>query len=140
MEGRRWSLRIPGSGLPKDMVHMLEEAELGQALSKTVVTCFESLSMKRMGRDAAAVNAPELLFPLPTVVDEIDETRVGYDAGIGVSFAKETNRVIDPEVCTEESGAGPSDPSSESVPIPVRIRILFRPLDFSISYNLHVGF
>jgi hypothetical protein len=36
-EGRRWSLRVPASGLPEDMVHMLEElenlaVELGQAL------------------------------------------------------------------------------------------------------------
>jgi hypothetical protein len=42
-EGRRWSLRVPASGLPEDMVHMLEgleklAVELGLALPKIVVT------------------------------------------------------------------------------------------------------
>lgn len=70
-EGRRWSLRVPASGLPEDMVHMLEEleklaVELGQALPKIVVTCSaESLSRKRLERDTAGVNSSELLRPPP---------------------------------------------------------------------------
>ncbi|KAI0299069.1 hypothetical protein B0F90DRAFT_1730557 [Multifurca ochricompacta] len=48
-EGRRWSLRVPASGLPEDMVHMLEELEnlaleLGQALPRIVVTCSAEFS------------------------------------------------------------------------------------------------
>jgi hypothetical protein len=60
-EGRRWSLRVPASGLPEEVFHMLEEleklaVELGQALPKIVVTCSaESLSMKRIVRDVAAL-------------------------------------------------------------------------------------
>jgi len=114
-EGRRWSLRVPASGLPEDMVHMLEEleklaVELGQALPKIVVTCSaESLSMKRMERDAAAVNSSKLLRPPPAVGDE---SSVGYDAGTGLSLAKEKNRIVDPERCTEEPGVRPSSESS----------------------------
>jgi hypothetical protein len=110
-EGRRWSLRVPASGLPEDMVHMLEELEklavdLGQALPKIVVTCSaESLSMKRMERDAATVNSLELLRPPPAVGDEIS---VGYDVGTGLSLAKEKDRIIVPERSIEEPGARPS--------------------------------
>jgi hypothetical protein len=118
-EGRRWSLRVPASGLPEDMVHMLEEleklaVELGQALPRIVVTCSaESLSMKRMERDAAAVNSRELLRPPPAVGDE---SLVGYDAGTGLSLAKEKNSIIDPERGTEEPGVlRPSEPSSVAV-------------------------
>ncbi|KAI0270135.1 hypothetical protein BGY98DRAFT_1011828 [Russula aff. rugulosa BPL654] len=58
------------------MIHMLEEfeklaVELGQALPKIVVMfSAESLSMKRIERDAAAAHSPELLRPPPTVGDE----------------------------------------------------------------------
>ena len=99
-EGRRWSLRVPASGLPEDMVHMLEEleklaVELGQALPKIVVTCSaESLSMKRMERDAAAAaaNSSKLLRP-PSAIG--DESSVGYDAGTELSLAKEKNRITE---------------------------------------------
>ena len=96
---------------------MLEEleklaVELGQALPKIVVTCSaESLSMKRMERDAAALNSSQLLRP-PTVGDE---KLVGYDAGSGLSLAKEKNRIADPERDTEEPGARLSGPSSVAV-------------------------
>ena len=116
-EGRRWSLRVPASGLPEDMVHMLEEleklaVELGQALPKIVVTCSaESLSMKRMERDAAAVNSSRLLRP-PALCDE---SSVGYDAGTGLSLIKEKNHIIRPERGTEGPGARPSEPSSVAI-------------------------
>jgi hypothetical protein len=119
-DGRRWSLRVPASGLPEDMVHMLEEleklaVELGQALPKIVVTCSaESLSMKRMERDAAALNSSQLLRP-PVVGDE---SSVGYDAVTGLSLAKEKNRIVDPERSTGEPGARPSEPSSAAVSSP----------------------
>jgi hypothetical protein len=119
-EGRRWSLRVPASGLPEDMVHMLEEleklaVELGQALPKIVVTCSaESLSMKRMERDAAAAaNSSKLLCPPPAVGDE---SSVGHDAGTGLSLAKDKNRITDPERGTEEPGARSSESSSVAVP------------------------
>ena len=41
-----------------------------------------------------------------------DESPVGYDAGTGLSLAKEKNRIIDPERCTEEPGVRPSSESS----------------------------
>ena len=93
-EGRRWSLRVPTSGLPEYMVHMLEELEklaieLGQALPKIVVTfSAESLSMNRMERDTAAVDSSGLLHP-PTVSDE---SSVGYDVRTEPSLAKEKSR------------------------------------------------
>ena len=74
-EGRCWSLRVPASGLPEDMVHMLEELEKlaiepGQALPKIVATCSaESLSIKRMERDSTAFNSSGVLPP-PTLDDE----------------------------------------------------------------------
>ncbi len=119
-EGRRWSLRVPASGLPEDMVHMLEEleklaVELGQALPRIVVTCSaESLSMKRVVRDAAAVNlSSELLRPPPAIGDE---SSVGYDAGTGLSLAKEKHRirVVDLEHRSEEPGARSAVASSSS--------------------------
>ncbi|KAI0287577.1 hypothetical protein BC826DRAFT_1043678 [Russula brevipes] len=103
-EGRRWSLRVPASGLPEDMVHMLEEleklaVELGQALPKIVVTCSaESLSLKRMERDAA-INASGLLRPPPAVGDE-SSAKCG--AGIRRSFAEEKRRLVEPERASEE--------------------------------------
>ncbi|KAH9003714.1 hypothetical protein EDB86DRAFT_2270447 [Lactarius hatsudake] len=81
-EGRRWSLRVPASGLPNDMVSMLEELEnlaleLGQTLPRIVVTCSaESLSSKRA---APAPKSAELLHPPPT------------------SLAKEKCRLVEPE-------------------------------------------
>ena len=110
-EGRRWSLRVPASGLPEDMVHMLEElenlaVELGQALPRIVVTCSaESLSMKRMERDAAAVaaNSLELLRPPPAV---------GYDPGTRLSLAREKHRIIDPEHSPEEPARSSEPPSA----------------------------
>ena len=122
-EGRRWSLRVPASGLPEDMVHMLEEleklaVELGQALPKIVVTCStESLSMKRMERNAAAaaVNSSKLLCPPPAVGDQ---SSVGYDAGTGLSLAKEKNRITDPERGTEEPSARASESPSAAVSSP----------------------
>ena len=94
-EGRRWSLRVPASGLPEDMVHMLEEleklaVELGQALPRIVVTCSaESLSLKRMERNDI-VDSSELLRPPPAVADE---NLGGGDAGGGRSLAKEKRRL-----------------------------------------------
>ncbi|KAF8494341.1 hypothetical protein F5888DRAFT_1716985, partial [Russula emetica] len=100
-EARRWSLRVPASGLPEDTVYMLEEleklaVELGQALRK----------IARMERDAAAVNSSD------------DESSVEYDAGTGLSLAKEKNRIFDPERGTEDSGARPSELSSVAVSSP----------------------
>jgi len=119
-EGRRWSLRVPASGLPEDMVHMLEEleklaVELGQALPRIVVTCSaESLSMKRMERETAAVvNSSELLRPPPAVGDE---GPVGYDAGTGLSLVKEKNRIVDHG--SEGLGAGRFGSSSAAVSSP----------------------
>jgi hypothetical protein len=88
------------------MVHMLEEleklaVELGQALPKIVVTCSaESLSIKRMERDSAAVNLSGLLRLHPAVGD-------------GSSVEK--NRIIDPERGTKGPSAGPYEPSSVAV-------------------------
>jgi hypothetical protein len=116
-------LRVPASELPGDMVHMLEEleklaVELGQALPKIVVTCSAGfLSMKRMGRDAAAaaaVDSSELLRPPPAGGDV---SSVRYDTVTGLSLTKEKNRIIDPERGTEEPGARPSEPSSVAVSI-----------------------
>ncbi|KAH9177170.1 hypothetical protein EDB89DRAFT_2064794 [Lactarius sanguifluus] len=95
-EGRRWSLRVPASGLPNDMVSMLEELEnlaleLGQTLPRIVVTCSaESLSSKRA---APAPGSAELLHPPPT------------------SLAKEKCRLVEPEpepVCEEEPARFPA--------------------------------
>ena len=114
-EGRRWSLRVPASGLPEDMVHMLEELEklaneLGQALPRIVVTCSaESLSMMRMERETAVCSS-ELLRP-PAVGDV---GSVGYDAGTGLSLIKEKHRIIDPGHGSEEP-ARPSESSSAAV-------------------------
>ncbi|KAH9034059.1 hypothetical protein EDB85DRAFT_2144550 [Lactarius pseudohatsudake] len=110
-EGRRWSLRVPASGLPNDMVSMLEELEnlaleLGQTLPRIVVTCSaESLSSKRA---APAPGSAELLHPPPT------------------SLAKEKCRLVEPEpepVCEEEPARFPttstpvvvSSPSEQSL-------------------------
>jgi hypothetical protein len=151
-EGRRWSLRVPASGLPEDMVHMLEELEklavdLGQALPKIVVTCSaESLSMKRMERDAAALNSSNMLRPPPTVGNE---SLVGYGAGTGLSLAKEKNRIANPELDTEESGTRLSEPSSVAVsssseksltciylPEVSRLQLQLFSQHFSTAYNL----
>jgi hypothetical protein len=153
-EGRRWSLRVPASGLPEDMVHMLEEleklaVELGQALPKIVVTCSaESLSMKRMERDAAAFNSSKLLHPPPAVGDE---SSVGYDVGTKLSLAKEKNRIVhlSPERGIEEPGARPSEPSSVTLssssersltciylPEVSRLRLQLFPQHFSSAYDL----
>ena len=66
---------FPRAGFPRtwpgDMVYMLEElgklaVELGPALPGIVVSCSaESFLMKRMERNAAAVNSSELLRPPP---------------------------------------------------------------------------
>src|SRR6266702_813153 len=110
-EGRRWSLRVPASGLPEDMVSMLEELEnlaleLGQTLPRIVVTCSgESLSSKRA---APAAGSAQLLHPLPTTVNAI--------GGGGYSLAREKCRLVEPEpepVCEEEPAK--SSPTSTSV-------------------------
>ena len=112
-EGRRWSLRVPASGLPEDMVHMLEEleklaVELGQALPRIVVTCSaESLSLKRMERNAI-VDSSELLRPPPAVDDE---NLGGGDAGGGRSLAKEKRRLVE-KGSVSEGPEKPSEPSS----------------------------
>ena len=117
-EGRRWSLRVPASGLPEDMVRMLEEleklaVELGQALPRIVVTCSaESLSLKQIERNAA-VNSSQLLRS-PSAVG--DKNPVGY-TGIGRSLAKEKCRVVGNEQIAEEP-AGPSELSSIAVSSP----------------------
>ena len=117
-DGRRWSLRVPASGLPEDMVHMLEEleklaVELGQALPKIVVTCSaESLSVKRMERDAAAaaaavaVNSSEQLLRPPPAV--------GYDPSTRLSLAREKHSIIEPGHGSEDA-ARFSEPSSTAV-------------------------
>ena len=106
-------MRVPASGLPQDMVHMLEEleklaVELGQALPRIVVTCSaESLSVKRMERKAI-VNSSELLH-LPPAVD--DEDLGGCDAGTGHSLVKEKRRLVEREKVSEEPDR-PSELSS----------------------------
>ena len=116
-DGRRWSLRVPASGLPEDMVHMLEEleklaVELGQALPRIVVTCSaESLEVKRMERDAAAaavvaVNSSEQLLRPPPAV--------GYDPSTRLSLAREKHSIIDPGHGSEDA-ARFSEPSSTAV-------------------------
>ncbi|KAN0141987.1 hypothetical protein V8E53_000449 [Lactarius tabidus] len=93
-EGRRWSLRVPASGLPDDMVSMLEELEklaleLGQALPRIVVTCSaESLSSKKSAMPDPVTESAELLHPPPTTVNAIDG---------GYSLAKEKCRLVEPE-------------------------------------------
>jgi hypothetical protein len=78
------------------MIYMFEEleklaVELGQALPKIVVTCSaESLSMKRMKRDAAALNSSSHLPPPPPGPTVGNESLVGYDAGTGLSLAPST--------------------------------------------------
>ncbi|KAH9954715.1 hypothetical protein BC827DRAFT_1241516 [Russula dissimulans] len=117
-DGRRWSLRVPASGLPEDMVHMLEEleklaVELGQALPRIVVTCSaESLSRKRRERDVV-LNSSELLRPPPTVDDE---SLIGYDSGARrSSLAQEKRRLASPEHVSEEP-TRLSEPPSAVVP------------------------
>jgi len=68
-----------------------------------------------MERDATALSSSELLRPSPAVGDE---SSVGYDAGTGLSLAKEQNRIIDPERGTEEPSARPSEPPSVVVSSP----------------------
>jgi len=104
-DGRRWSLRVPASGLPEDMVHMLEEleklaVELGQALPRIVVTCSaESLSLKRRERDVA-FNSSELLRPPPAVDDE---SLMGCDLGARRrSLAQEKRRLAESEHVSDE--------------------------------------
>ncbi len=114
-EGRRWSLRVPASGLPQDMVHMLEEleklaVELGQALPRIVVTCSaESLSLKRMERNLnVAVSSSELLRPPPAPA--------GCDAGTGRSLAKEKCRLVESEQASKEpSSVAVSSASEQSL-------------------------
>lgn len=121
-EGRRWSLRVPASGLPGDMVGMLEELEnlaleLGQALPRIVVTCSgESLSSTRAAlTNPAAEPAAELPHPPPTTT--VNVTPEEYDAiGGGYSLAKEKCRLIEPEpepVCNEE----PAKSSATSISV-----------------------
>jgi hypothetical protein len=128
MEEWRWSLPVPETGLPEDMVHMLEEleklaVELVQALPKIVVTYLaESLLMKRtMERDAvaSAVNSLELLRRPPAVGDE---SSVGYDSGTGLSLAKdsEENRIVDPERVPKSPAPGP--PSRPPLQFPAHPR------------------
>jgi hypothetical protein len=118
-EGRRWSLRVPASGLPEDMVRMLEEleklaVELGQALPRIVVTCSaESLSLKQTERNAAA-NSSQLLRP-PAAVG--DKSPVGAPCDIGRTLAKEKCRVVENEQVAEEP-ARPPEPSSVGVSSP----------------------
>jgi hypothetical protein len=125
-DGRRWSLRVPASGLPEDMVHMLEELEklafeLGQALPRIVVTCSaESLSLRRMELEATAKSS-ELLRPPPTANGPSEEVDA---SGSGHSLAKEKSRLVEPEqVCDAEEPVGPvvlssvvvSSPSEQSL-------------------------
>ncbi|KAH9044994.1 hypothetical protein EDB83DRAFT_1566679 [Lactarius deliciosus] len=116
-EGRRWSLRVPASGLPNDMVSMLEELEnlaleLGQTLPRIVVTCSaESLSSKRA---APALRSAELLHPPPT------------------SLAKEKCRLVEPEpepVCEEEPARFPatSTPAVVSSPSEQSLACIYLP-------------
>ncbi|KAI0255607.1 hypothetical protein BJV78DRAFT_1279345 [Lactifluus subvellereus] len=122
-DGRRWSLRVPASGLPEDMVHMLEELEklaleLGQTLPRIVVTCSaESLSLKRMELDAN-IKSSELLRPPPTVSGPSEEG----DATSERSLAKEKCRLVEPEQGCEEparpaltSSVAVSSPSEQSL-------------------------
>src|SRR5712671_2731165 len=105
-DGRRWSLRVPASGLPEDMAHMLEEleklaVELGQALPRIVVTCSaESLSLKRRERDVS-FNSSELLRPPPAVDDE---SLIGCDSGRARrrSLAQEKRHLAEPEHVSDE--------------------------------------
>jgi hypothetical protein len=138
-EGRRWSLRVPASGLPEDMVHMLEEleklaVELGQALPRIVVTCSaESLSMKRMERErdaAGAVKSSELLRPPPVV---------GYDPGTSLSLAKEKHRIIDPGHGFEEPPRSASEKSLTCIYLPEvgPSPTLATPSAFSSTYDPH---
>ena len=124
-EGQRWSLRVPASGLPEDMVSMLEELEklaleLGQALPRIVVTCSaESLSSKRAALTSSAAGSAELLQPPPpTDVNAI---------GGGYSLAKEKSRLVErepePAICEAEptkssassSSIAASSPSEQSL-------------------------
>lgn len=117
-EGRRWSLRVPASGLPEDMVHMLEEleklaVELGQALPRIVVTCSaESLSLKRkerLGFGNPAGDSTELLRPPPAAGDEV---LVGREAGTGGrSLAKEKRRLVENEHISGEPARPPESSS-----------------------------
>ena len=117
-EGRRWSLRVPASGLPEDMVHMLEEleklaVELGHALPKIVVTCSaESLSLNRMERNGI-VGSSSLLRP-PLAVG--DENLGGGDAGTGHSLVKEKRRLVEREQVSE----GPQQPTEQPSIAPSR--------------------
>jgi hypothetical protein len=113
-EGRRWSLRVPASGLPEDMVSMLEELEklaleLGQALPRIVVTCSaESLSSKRaaMTRSRRRIGGTASSSPS----DDVNAIGGGY------SLAKEKCRLVEPEA--SEIQRNPSPPSSIMVSSP----------------------
>jgi len=112
-EGRCWSLRVPASGLPEDMVHMLEEleklaVELGQALPRIVVTCStESISLKRMERNGI-VNSSSLLRPPPAVDDE---NLGGTDTGTERSLIKEKRRLVEKQQVSEGSQRSSELPS-----------------------------
>lgn len=129
-EGRRWSLRVPASGLPDDMVSMLEELEklaleLGQALPRIVVTCSaESLSSKRAATliDPVAESA-ELLHPPPANVVAIDGE---------YSLAKEKCRLVEREpepICEPEpvKSTTPSSPVTLSSPSEQSLTCIYLP-------------
>ena len=117
-EGRRWSLRVPASGLPDDMVSMLEELEklaleLGQALPRIVVTCSaESLSSKRAALTVPVAESAELLHPPPTTVNAI---------GGDYSLAKEKCRLVEREpepICEPEPAKSTASSSPVILPSP----------------------
>ena len=122
-DGRRWSLRVPASGLPEDMVYMLEELEklaleLGEALPRIVVTCSaESLSVKRM-QLGATIKSLELMRPPLTENGPSEEG----DATSERSLVKEKCRLVEPEQGCEEpvkpastSSVAVSSPSEQSL-------------------------
>ncbi|KAF8263145.1 hypothetical protein EI94DRAFT_619193 [Lactarius quietus] len=124
-EGRRWSLRVPASGLPEDMVSMLEELEklaleLGQALPRIVVTCSaESLSSKTAALTYPAAESAELLHPPPTV------NTVGGE----YSLAKEKSRLVErePEPVFEEKATSTSSSVVVSSPSEQSLTCIYLP-------------
>jgi hypothetical protein len=128
-DGRRWSLRVPASGLPEDMVHMLEELEklaieLGEALPRIVVTCSaESLSLKRMNLDTT-VKSSELLRPPPTV----NEPPKDDASSSRRSLAKEKCRLVEPQqACEEPVGPAVTSPVAVSSPSEQSLTCIYLP-------------
>ncbi|KAI0061301.1 hypothetical protein BV25DRAFT_774644 [Artomyces pyxidatus] len=129
-EGRRWSLRVPASGLPGDMVRMLEELEtIAQDLRQTLPTIVVTQSSQSVGQsvlvdllqtDEGLIKSPALLQPPPQLdgfdCDGEDEVEIKPQSLV----AKEKARALEPEVevALPPAATLPSEPSLTCIYLP----------------------